>query len=140
MRKIIIDTNVLITALLSRNGASYRLLSLVGLSKYDFYISVPLILEYEEQCLQKLDLFGLNENDVKDIIDYMCSTGISVKVYFLWRPFLKDVDDDMILELAVSGGCDSIVTYNVKDFKNVEKVFGIKVVTPKQFLSEIGEI
>jgi predicted nucleic acid-binding protein len=115
-------------------------LSLIGLSRFDFFLSVPLILEYEEQCLQKLDIFGLNENDVKDIIDYMCSTGISVKVYFLWRPFLKDVDDDMILELAVSGGCDSIVTYKVKDFKNVEQVFGIKVVTPKQFLSEIGEI
>lgn len=140
MRNIVIDTNVIISSLQSNLGASHLLMSLIGCNKFNFYISVPVVLEYEELCLRKLDLFGLTEVEIQKVIDYYCSVGISRKIFFLWRPFLRDFHDDMMLELAFASGCDSIVTYNLKDFRNVEKVFGIKIVTPKQFLLEIGEI
>jgi putative PIN family toxin of toxin-antitoxin system len=140
MRNIVIDTNVIISSLQSNLGASHLLMSLIGRDKFNFNISVPVILEYEEVCLRKMDLLGLTEVDIKKLIDYYCSVGISKKIFFLWRPFLRDFHDDMMLELAFASGCDSIITYNIKDFANVEKVFGIKIVTPKQFLFEIGEL
>lgn len=140
MRNVVIDTNVIISSLQSNLGASHLLMSLLGQNKFNFYISVPVVLEYEELCLQKMELFGLSEDEIQKVIDYYCAVGISSKIFFLWRPFLRDFHDDMMLELAFASGCDSIITYNLKDFKNVEKVFGIKIVTPKQFLYEIGEI
>jgi predicted nucleic acid-binding protein len=60
------------------------------------------------------------------------------KVFFLWRPLLKDPKDDMVLEVAVAAGCTRIVTFNGKDFAGAQR-FGIKVLTPQAFLAEIGE-
>jgi len=140
MRNVVIDTNVIVSSLQSNLGASHLLMSLIGQNKFNFYISVPVVLEYEELCLRKMELFGLNEVEIQKVIDYYCSVGIIRKVFFLWRPFLRDFHDDMMLELAFASGCDSIITYNIKDFRNVERVFGIKIVSPKQFLCEIGEL
>jgi predicted nucleic acid-binding protein len=61
------------------------------------------------------------------------------KVSSLWRPQLKDPGDDMVLELAVTAGCNYIITYNVNDFKGIEN-FGIKAITPKEFLELAGEL
>ena len=61
------------------------------------------------------------------------------EVFYLWRPFLKDARDDMVLELAVGAECNFIVTYNKRDFRGVER-FGIAVVTPKEFLQKVGEL
>lgn len=66
-------------------------------------------------------------------------SGESEKVYYLWRPFLSDPKDDMVLELGVSAGCDIIVTYNKADFEGV-KQFGIRILTAQEFLQEIGEL
>jgi putative PIN family toxin of toxin-antitoxin system len=140
MRKIVIDTNVFIAALQSRLGASYRLLYLIGQNKFDIYISVPLILEYEEIGLRLLKSTNLDENDLSAVIDFICKIGKPTQVFYLWRPFLNDPDDDMILEVAAAGGCDTIITFNVKDFREVAVAFGIKILTPKQFLVEIGEL
>jgi putative PIN family toxin of toxin-antitoxin system len=140
MKRIVIDTNVFAAALQSRLGASYRLIALIGQDKFIFHISVPLILEYEEIGTRLLQSTGLDENDLSAIIDYICRTGEATRIYYLWRPFLSDPGDDMVLELAVAGGCDTIITFNVKDFKEVEPVFGIKIQLPKQFLLEIGEL
>jgi predicted nucleic acid-binding protein len=60
-------------------------------------------------------------------------------LFFLWRPYLKDPEDDMVLELAVTANCDFIVTYNIKDFKGAEE-FGVEVITPQEFLERIGEL
>lgn len=140
MRRVVIDTNVFAAALQSKLGASYRLLTLIGQDKFDFCISVPLILEYEEIGERLLKFTNLDESDLAAIIDYVCKIGIPTKVFYLWRPFLRDPDDDMVLELSVAGSCDTIITFNVKDFRDVDGVFGIKILTPKQFLIEIGEL
>jgi len=57
----------------------------------------------------------------------------------IWRPYLRDPKDEMVLETAVAGGCDAIVTYNRRDFVGAEK-FGIQVLSPKAFLQQIGEL
>jgi predicted nucleic acid-binding protein len=78
----------------------------------------------------------LNRVEINDIIDYLCSVGKRHKIFYLWRPVLKDADDDFILELAVKCGAD-IITWNVKDFKRADK-FGIRIQTPAEFLRQIG--
>jgi putative PIN family toxin of toxin-antitoxin system len=136
--QIVIDTNVLVAALRSRRGAAYRLLMLIGQSKFEVNVSVPLFLEYEDVTKRLMGSIPLAESDLEDILDYVCSIARQREIYYLWRPFLKDGKDDMILEVAVTAGCDYIVTYNRKDFAGVEQ-FGVRVIIPREFLQAIGE-
>ncbi|MBD3423093.1 MAG: putative toxin-antitoxin system toxin component, PIN family [Candidatus Latescibacteria bacterium] len=135
--RIVIDTNVFVTALRSRRGASFKLLTLLGKDKFVISVSVPLVIEYEGAAKRISRSLGLNYSDIDDILDYLCSVSEHRKVHFLWRPFLNDPNDDMVLELAVESQSDYILTYNVKDFQGSEE-FGVKVITPKDFLKMTG--
>jgi putative PIN family toxin of toxin-antitoxin system len=137
--QIIIDTSVLVSALRSRRGASHLLLRLIDSGKFEVHLSVPLVLEYEEVCKRHVAATPLTEEEIEAILDYICKVAHHQPIFYLWRPFLKDPKDDMVLELAVAAGCDCIVTYNVRDFQGAED-FGVRVLTPKEFLQEIGEI
>ena len=136
---IVIDTNVVIAALRSKKGASYKLLSLVGTKRFKTHDSVALVLEYEDVIQRYRVELGLSQDDVSDLVDSLCALAKHHKIYFLWRPSLPDANDELILELAVSAQCDYIVTHNLSDFKGVEK-FGVKAVTPGAFLRIIGEV
>jgi putative PIN family toxin of toxin-antitoxin system len=131
--KVIIDTNVLIAALRSRRGASFRVLEMVGRENFEIALSVPLVLEYEEVAKRHARSIGLRHSEIDVILDYLCSVADRRGIFFLWRPVLKDSQDDMVLEVAVEAGCDFIVTHNVRDFDGAER-FGIRVVTPSNFL------
>ncbi len=135
--KIVIDTNVIITALKSNKGASNKLLQFFGTDKFISSVSVALVLEYE--AVIKRLLPKLSEQAVNDLLDYICATSKHTKIYYLWRPCLKDQKDDMVLELAVAAEADFIITYNLKDFKLAKK-FGIKVATPREILILMGEL
>lgn len=138
--QIVLDTNVFVAALRSQNGASWKLLSLIDSGKFQLNVSVPLVIEYEDAAKR---LIGkrtrLSHNDIDDIIDYLCSVANRRVIFYLWRPFLNDPKDDMVLELAVAAGCEIIVSYNKKDFIGVDQ-FGIRVLTALEFLREIGEL
>lgn len=136
--KVVIDTNVLVSALRSRDGASFLLISLLGETEaFDIYISVALILEYEDAAKRLLGKVEITEDVIDAVIDYICLIGKEQQVFFLWRPFLKDPSDDMVLELAVAAGCNFIITHNKKDFKNIED-FGMQAISPVEFLQMIG--
>ena len=138
--QIVIDTNVFVSALRSQYGASYKLFMLLESAKFEFNLSVPLAIEYEEAGKRLVGKkSALKAADVDDILDYLCSLANRRKVYYLWRPFLTDPKDDMVLELAVAAGCEIIVTYNKTDFEGV-KQFGIRLMTALEFLREIGEL
>jgi putative PIN family toxin of toxin-antitoxin system len=137
--QIVIDTNVFYAAMRSQKGASYKLLSLIDSGKFKVNLSIPLICEFEDVAKRNLGVLAISETELDDILDHICSVANRRKIFFLWRPFLKDPKDDFVMELAVEAQCDFIVTYNKKDFKDIEK-FGIKAVTPKEFLQLIGEI
>jgi predicted nucleic acid-binding protein len=79
----------------------------------------------------------VDSNGIEDVIDFHCRVARKHRIFYLWRPRLKDPDDEMILEVAVRAGCDTIVTFNKKDFAGVEE-FGIQAVTPGEFLTQIG--
>ncbi len=135
----VLDTNVLIAALRSRQGASYRLVTLLGQGKFDINVSVPLVLEYEDVAKRVARHVGLTYGDIDDILDYICSVARQREVHFLWRPFLKDPQDDHVLELAVESECEYIVTYNIRDFARSEQ-FGVRVIAPREFLRAIGDL
>lgn len=137
--QIVTDTNVLVAALRSSRGASHKLLMLINSGKFEINVSVPLVLEYEDAAKRFIGEIPLTERDIDDILDYICAVANRKQIFYLWRPFLRDAKDDMVLELAVAASCDFIVTYNKKDFQGVER-FGLEVVTLKEFLQEIGEL
>ena len=131
-----LDTNVLVAAVRSRRGASFEIVSRLGTATFDITVSVALVLEYESALLRHVEASPLDEDDVRHLIDYICDVAIGQEIFFLWRPVLRDANDDMVLELAVAGSCDAIVTHNVKDFGGAE-TFGIRVMTPAQMLQEL---
>jgi putative PIN family toxin of toxin-antitoxin system len=137
--EIVIDTSVLFAGLRSRRGAAYRLLTLIDSGQFRVNVSVPLVLEYEEICRRLIGEIPLTEAEIGDILDYLCRVANHHPVFYLWRPFLRDPGDDMVLELAVTARCEYIVTYNERDFRGVEQ-FGLKVVTPREFLQIIGAL
>jgi predicted nucleic acid-binding protein len=97
-----------------------------------------LVLEYEAAAKRLVNRRRLTARDVEAVIDYICAEAIPSKIHYLWRPLLKDPNDDMVLEAAAAVGCTHIVTFNVKDFAGAER-FGVKVATPREFLAEIGD-
>jgi putative PIN family toxin of toxin-antitoxin system len=139
LRRVVLDTNVLVAALRSPRGASFRVLSLVGTSRFEVSVSVALVLEYEDVLLRQRSDIGLTEESIGDILDYVCSVAGRQEIFFLWRPCLRDPKDDMVLELAVAAGCDAVVTFNRADFRGIER-FGVRILTPRELLVEIGEL
>lgn len=137
--QIVVDTDVFVTALRSQLGASYKLLSLIDGKNSKLNLSVPLALEYEEVAKRLLGEIALNEKEVDDILDFVISRSNHWHIFFLWRPQLEDPSDDMVLELAVTAGCEYILTYNINDFEGSE-LFGIEVITPKAFLEMVGQL
>ena len=136
---VVLDTNVLVAGLRSRNGASFQLLSRIGPnSGFEFHLSVPIVLGYEAVLKRPGSVSGLGEEEIEAVLDYLCVAGHHRDIYFLWRPQLRDPKDDMVLELAVEASCDFIVTHKIKDFKGAER-FGIQATTPGEFLRRLGE-
>jgi putative PIN family toxin of toxin-antitoxin system len=137
--RVVNDTCVLIAGLRSRKGAAFRLLKLLGSDRFEVCISVPLVLEYESAMHRMAANVGLKRADIDDVLDYFCAVAEHRRIHFLWRPFLRDPEDDMVLELAVESGSGVIVTHNLGDFEGTDQ-FGVRAVTPAEFLREIGEI
>lgn len=138
--KAVIDTNILVAAIRSRRGASFPLLSRLAERDpgYQPVVSVPLVLEYQDAMARAADANELSNQDIEDILDFFVSVSLRQKIFYLWRPLLKDAEDDHVLEVAVAARADYIVTFNIRDFKGVD-TFGVKSITPQHFLQIIGE-
>ncbi len=134
---IVIDTNVLVSALRSRSGWSFDLLARLGTGQFEHVITVPLVMEYEE-VLHRPGMVPLSKAAVGDVLDYVCASGLRKQVHFLWRPKLADVRDDMVLEAAFNGTCDAIVTWNVRDFAAASDM-AINICHPDQFVKRLKE-
>lgn len=135
MPRVVIDTNVLVAALRSRRGASFKLLQQVGIGVFEHALTVPLVMEYEDVLLRP-GVVTLAQDAVQDVIDYLCATGGAQPVHFLWRPLLPDPKDDMVLEAAVGAGCRWIVTFNIRDFAAATGL-GVSAITPGDFLNRL---
>jgi putative PIN family toxin of toxin-antitoxin system len=136
--RVVLDSSVLVAALRSRLGASFRLLQALRAGRYEIALSVPLVLEYEASLLRHAEQLGLSEAEVDVLVDYLCSVGVGQRIHFLWRPVLHDPRDEFVLELAVAARCQAIVTHNTRDFTGADR-FGVEVLTPGQFLRRLEE-
>ncbi len=145
--KIVIDTNVFLSSLFSSRGASYALVRWIAneyKQKENRYnvLSNTLVSEFQDVFSRDKNLEmmkNISKRDINSFIDAICLISYHQKINFLWRPFLKDSNDDMVLEVAFNSKADYIVTFNTKDFEGVEDKFNISVITPQQFLSKIGD-
>ncbi len=139
--KIVIDTNIIISALFSKKGASNRLLTWLfkKQTKYNV-VSNTLLTEYNDVLTRDENIkqnIYFSKKELEMFLDDLCLISHHQKINFLWRPFLKDIKDDMVLEVAFNANADFIVSNNKKDFKEVEQNFDIKVVNAKEFLEII---
>lgn len=133
---MVLDTNILVAAMRSKRGASFRVLSGIGRDRFEFVVSVPLVLEYE-QALMAARPPGVTPADVQALLDYLCSEAQLQEVFYLWRPHLSDPKDDLVLEAAVAGACEAIVTHNQRHFEGARD-FGIEVLSSARFLGRLG--
>lgn len=136
--RIVVDTNVLVSALKSRKGWSFNLLARLGKREFEHVVTVPLLIEYED-VLHRKGMVPISRAAVDDVLDYVCASGLRQKVHFLWRPKLTDARDDMVLEAAFNGQCDAIVTWNIRDFSAAPAI-GVDVMSPDVFVKRLKEL
>jgi putative PIN family toxin of toxin-antitoxin system len=134
---VVVDTNVLFAGLWSREGASFRILELIGKGRIRPALSVALVLEYEMVLKREATQLRLAAEEIDAILDYLCAVAHHQRIHFLWRPTLRDPRDELVLELAVAAGCRCIVTHNVNDFGGAEH-FGVEAIPPAEYLRRIG--
>lgn len=137
--RLVLDTNVVVAALRSPMGASAALLNRAFGGDFTMLISVALVLEYEAVCGQAAQraVSGLGRDDVKTFITALCRVGEHVNVWFLWRPLLRDPADEMVLEAAINGRADALVTFNWRDFGDEPSRFGVAMLSPQEVLRRI---
>jgi len=106
--------------------------------RFDVAVSVPLLFEYEDALARFMEAGLYRQDDIDHFLDYLCRVAHQQTIFFLWRPWLPDAKDDMILELAVAAGCEAIVTHNRRDFEGTERL-GVHVHLPREFLRILEE-
>jgi putative PIN family toxin of toxin-antitoxin system len=138
--RVVLDTSVIVAGLRSRLGASNRLLMLVAEGRCVPLVTTALFLEYEDVLLRPEHrlVTGMSERDVDGFLGALASAAEPVEVHFMWRPQLSDPADELVLEAAVNGQAEAIVTHNARDFAPVARTFGIPVRTPAQVLEELS--
>jgi len=138
--RIVLDTSVLVAGLRSRHGASNILLDLIAEQRITPLATPPLFLEYEDVLKrpEQREALGFSLGDVDRILEALASTIEAVEIHFQWRPQLRDPDDEMVLEAAINGHAEALVTHNVGDFGGTASRFGIPVLRPAELLRRIG--
>jgi predicted nucleic acid-binding protein len=137
--RVTFDTSVLVAASRSRTGASFALVSAIPSPDFEICLSVGLYAEWQDALTRPENLPpGQTVDDALGFVRYLAAHAWLQEIYFHWRPFLPDPDDDMILELAFAANSQYIVTHNIRDFAGCERL-GIKAVTPRDFLKLISQ-
>jgi putative PIN family toxin of toxin-antitoxin system len=134
--RVVLDTDVLVAALRSDRSASRALLVYTLEGRCLSLVSVPLMIEYEAVITrpEHLEASRLSDADVQELLDALAVVGEPIRLSYLWRPALPDPQDDMVLETAVNGRADLLVTFNLRHFKPAARSFGLRVVTPAEAL------
>jgi putative PIN family toxin of toxin-antitoxin system len=135
--KVVFDTNILVAAARSRQGASFALLAMLPSAQFQLALSVSLYTEWQAVMTRPENLPpGMTAKDATSFLRYLASIAHLQDVFYLWRPRLKDPDDDMVLECAVAAGCRYIVTHNVRAFAGIDSL-SVQAIRPADFLALI---
>jgi len=138
---VVLDTNVIVAGLRSRDGASFQILNAIVENRAAFALSVPLLLEYEAVLKRPSTLAAtaLRAADMDVILNMLCARGKAIQLHYLWRPQLRDEKDEMVLELAINASVDAIVTFNRADFLSAARRFDMPIITPATYYQSIKE-
>jgi len=139
MNRLVLDTDVVVAALRSPSGASAEILRLLVAGKITILLTVALALEYEAVCCDPEHVLasGLSRRQVDVFVDSLLGLAEPVQVHYLWRPVLRDPGDELVLEAAVNGRAEALVTFNRRDFAPFLPEFGIEVLAPREALARI---
>lgn len=131
---VVLDTDVIVSAVVSPAGASRFLLHEIGLGRLPAAASVPLLLEYEAvlKRTETLNRAGGTAEDMDVILDQLATVLRQVPIWSLWRPQLRDANDDMVLEAAANAAATHLVTFNIRDFGTAPSRFGIALCRPAE--------
>lgn len=132
----VLDTSALVAGLRSKKGASFRVLRAIRRGDIRIAVSVALVLEYEAVTLRPGLLPAFSPEDIGKVIDGLCRLAYHQQVFFAWRPFLPDPDDDLVLELAVAASAPFVITHNTGDFCGSDSM-GVRAITPAAALNLI---
>ena len=137
--RYVLDTNVVVAGLRSPAGASAALIDQALDRAFTLLLSVALALEYEAVCCNPVQRItsGLREAEIANVISALCAVSEPVSPRFLWRPQLHDPADEMVLETAINGNADALVTFNRRDFGDAPGEFGIALLSPREALRRI---
>jgi putative PIN family toxin of toxin-antitoxin system len=139
VKTIVLDTSVLVSALRTRLGAGNAVLRLVAKRRLVILATPPLFLEYED-VLKRPEhrlVHGLDIEEIDDFLAELAALIEPVEVHFQWRPQSKDPNDEMVIEAAINGHADALITYNVSDFAGAVERFGIPVLRPAELLKKV---
>ena len=133
------DTDTVVAAMRSPAGASAAIIRAVRQRQATLLLSVPLAMEYEAVCRRSehREESGLSGQQVEIFLDAIIAMGEPVRTHFLWRPQLRDPNDEMVLEAAVNGRADALVTFNVRDYGTTPAQFGVEVLLPREAIARI---
>lgn len=139
IRRVVLDTSVLVASLRTRAGAGNAVLRLVATRRLIPLATAPLFLEYEDVLKrpeQRL-AHGLGIEAIDEFLSELAALVEPVELHFQWRPQVHDANDEMVLEAAINGHADALVTYNVSDFALAGERFAIRIVRPPELLKEV---
>lgn len=142
IHRLVLDTNVLVTALSNQNGASHHLIRMALADKITLLASPALGLEYET-VLKRPEIrlrHGISLENLDIVLDTLAAHMEPVHLSYLWRPQLRDPKDEMVLETALNGCANALVTFNTRDFTDVTARFALKLMTPAECITFTGDI
>lgn len=136
--RLVLDTCIIVSAFRSRAGASFRLLELLRDGRYTAVATATLLFEYESVLKRpgQRQAQALSDDLLEDAVRGLAALIEPVRVDYQWRPQLTDPDDEMVLEAAINGHAEAIVTYNLADFLPAATQFGLRVMTPGVIIRE----
>jgi putative PIN family toxin of toxin-antitoxin system len=137
--RLVLDTDAVVAAMRSPTGASAAIVRAVRQRQVTLLLSVPLAMEYEAVCRRPEHRMeaGLSEWQVEIFLDAIVAMAEPVPTHFLWRPQLRDPNDEMVLEAAVNGRAEALVTFNVRDYGIAASQFGVEVLLPREAIARI---
>jgi putative PIN family toxin of toxin-antitoxin system len=139
--RLVLDTSVIVSAVRSRRGASNKLLEMAFLRSFQMLATPALFLEYEEVLARKEQraVHGMTPDRMNAFLIGLAVMIEPVRIFYQWRPQMQDADDEMVLETAINGRADAIVTHNSRDFVVAASRFKVRVLSPSHLIEEVAQ-
>jgi putative PIN family toxin of toxin-antitoxin system len=137
--RAVLDTTVVVAAMRSPAGASAAILRAARQQRLTLLLSVPLAIEYESVCsrAEHREAAGLTRREADIFVTAVIALAEPIEAHFLWRPQLRDAADEMVLEAAINGRADAVVTFNTRDFASACAQFGVDILLPREMIARI---